>query len=527
MTATETIILQPSRTSHRRPVSKARTVPRVLTDIPIAAILILQAFMSIRLLHASIANGDESLYIYSGHQLIHEFWHGGGSPYYETYFSGAPVIYPVLAAMADHIGGLMLVRLMSLAFMLTATGLLYATTRRLFGYWPAAVAIGLFASLGITQSLGVLATYDTMALMLMAAAAYCAVRAATSTSARWLLLVPALMLAANATKYASLLFDPVIIIMAALLLRPASWRRVTQRAAVLASTTVVMLSVVALLAGTSYIKGMLATTLARKSGNAGVQFGWSVATPIQVLLNSWDWVGPVVCLGALALLVAGSFQRERKHLALLGLCVTAGLLVVLEYVHLRSLVSANKHEDFGAWFMCIAAGYALARGAELARPWYGKLPFIAAAVAATAAVAVTYVAKPPGAGGGSNVIIPQAQAMRPYLTSPGSREFLLAGQQGALEIPYYLHVSIPWNHVTNDNYIKYQVPGHPDTFLTGSAGFKAAIRGHYFALISFPAGALVNGNDRSYVAVVRSTPGYILVSTVGGPTYIYAPDYPR
>ena len=82
--------------------------------------------------------------------------------------------------------------------------------------------------------------------------------------------------------------------------------------------------------------------------------------------------------------------------------------------------------------------------------------------------------------------------------------------------------------MTNDNYIKYQVPGHPDTFLTGSAGFKAAIRGHYFALISFPAGALVNGNDRSYVAVVRSTtPGYILVSTVGGPTYIYAPDYPR
>ena len=110
--------------------------------------------MSFRLLHASFANGDESLYIYSGHQLIHEFWHGGGSPYYETYFSGAPVIYPVLAAMADHIGGLVLVRLMSLAFILTATGLLYATARRLFGYWPAVVAIGLFAALGITQSLG-------------------------------------------------------------------------------------------------------------------------------------------------------------------------------------------------------------------------------------------------------------------------------------------------------------------------------------------------------------------------------------
>ena len=61
--------------------------------------------------------------------MIHELWHGGGSPYYETFFSGAPVLYPVLAAMLDHVGGLVLVRLMSGVFMLGATWLLYATTR--------------------------------------------------------------------------------------------------------------------------------------------------------------------------------------------------------------------------------------------------------------------------------------------------------------------------------------------------------------------------------------------------------------
>ena len=88
-----------------------------------------------------------------------------------------PVIYPVLAAMLDHLGGLTLVRLVSGVFMLTATGLLYATARHLFGYWPAVIAAGLFASLGITQGLGAYATFDAMALMLMAFAAYCAVRA--------------------------------------------------------------------------------------------------------------------------------------------------------------------------------------------------------------------------------------------------------------------------------------------------------------------------------------------------------------
>ena len=153
VTATETIILQPSRTSHRRPVSKARTVPRVLTDVPVAAVLITAGFhVNPTAPRWRIANGDEASTSTRGHQLIHELWHGGGSPYYETYFSVRPSHLPGASRDADHIGGLVLVRLMSLAFMLTATGLLYATTRRLFGYWPAVVAIGLVRSRSASRS---------------------------------------------------------------------------------------------------------------------------------------------------------------------------------------------------------------------------------------------------------------------------------------------------------------------------------------------------------------------------------------
>ena len=197
-------------------------VPKVIAAVPLVAILALQVALSARLLPVfSAASGDESLYIYAGHQEIYELFHGGGSPYYEDWFSGSPVIYPVLAAMADHVGGLMLVREMSMAFMLTATALLYATTRRLFGYWPAVTAAGLFTALGITQGLGVLATYDAMSLALMAFAAYCAVRAGNG-GARWLLVVPLALLAANATSYATLLFDPVVIVLAALMLHGAA-----------------------------------------------------------------------------------------------------------------------------------------------------------------------------------------------------------------------------------------------------------------------------------------------------------------
>ena len=41
-----------------------------------------------------------------------------------------PSIYPVLAAMLDHVGGLALVRAVSGLFMLIATGLLFATARQ-------------------------------------------------------------------------------------------------------------------------------------------------------------------------------------------------------------------------------------------------------------------------------------------------------------------------------------------------------------------------------------------------------------
>ena len=295
------------RTSHRRHAN-ARAFPWAFSATHIAAILVIQTVLSIRLLYSSIASGDEALYIYSGHQLIRELWHGGGSPYYETYFSGAPVIYPVLAAMVDQIGGLVLVRLMSCVFMLVATGLLFMTARQIFGYWPAVTGAGLFVALGITQGMGVLATYDAMALMLMALAAWSAVRAANSTG--WFLAVPAILLLANATKYPSLLFDSVVIVLAGLRLREEGWRRVGQRITVLSSVTVSLIVIAVALAGTSYLKGIMFTTLARSSGQAGVQFGWDSATPLQVAKYSWSLMGIVVCLGFAALAVSLLLERR-------------------------------------------------------------------------------------------------------------------------------------------------------------------------------------------------------------------------
>lgn len=79
--------------SRSRPRGEARAkplaVPKVLSVLPLVVILGVQVVLSSRLLHIfSAASGDESLYIYAGHQEIYELFHGGGAP---TTRTGSPV----------------------------------------------------------------------------------------------------------------------------------------------------------------------------------------------------------------------------------------------------------------------------------------------------------------------------------------------------------------------------------------------------------------------------------------------------
>ena len=67
-------------------------------------------------------------YLWAGHLEWAHWLHGTPLPPFPAYFSGAPVIYPPLGALADSVGGLAGARILSLVFMLGATALLWATT---------------------------------------------------------------------------------------------------------------------------------------------------------------------------------------------------------------------------------------------------------------------------------------------------------------------------------------------------------------------------------------------------------------
>ena len=80
--------------------------------------LIVQALLTLRLVRADTAFQDEALDLWAGHLQWANWLHGTAIPPFPYYFSGAPVIYPPLGALADHAGGLTAARALSLVFML-------------------------------------------------------------------------------------------------------------------------------------------------------------------------------------------------------------------------------------------------------------------------------------------------------------------------------------------------------------------------------------------------------------------------
>lgn len=326
----------------------------------VCAILVIQALLSLR--NNNTAFVDEALYLYSGHLELGQLVHGTptGDNFW-AFFSGAPVLYPVLGAAADGIGGLFAARLLSLAFMLGATCMLYLITRRMLGTRAAICAAALFCCTEPVIFVGNLATYDAPALFLLSLATWIVVRFAHTTWPVYLLaILPASL--AVATKYAALMFVPAVLVLAFLTAFPRFGWRALIRPAALAAGIAAVLYVALRLAGENAMRGLEVTTTSRAQGRNTVS---------QVLDHSAQWGGAlfIISLVGAAFLIAmprahglaylPADRRLRVSVAAL-LCGTA-LMAPLYQAHLHTTVSLQKHIGFGLFFAAPLAGYALAR----------------------------------------------------------------------------------------------------------------------------------------------------------------------
>jgi Dolichyl-phosphate-mannose-protein mannosyltransferase len=348
----------PSETAGARRHGRAAKL-RVPASLALLAVLAIQAALSLRLVRADTAFEDEATYLWAGHLEWANVLHGTPLPQFPAYFSGAPVLYPPIGALADSVAGLTGARVLSLVFMLGATVTLWATTGRLFGRRAAFFAAALFAALGPTLHLGAFATYDAMSIFLVTLAAWFVVHAGQRQDATgWMIAAGATLALADATAYTYALFDIVVLLLALVIAFPqpggrfAAWRPLT-----ILAVTAVLLTPALLIGGSRYLHGIEQTTIFRTGG---------ADSPLTVLAQSWSWTGIIVIAAACGAVYSWVTGPGRAQAWMLTLLAGAALLVPVEQASLHTTASLNKHVDLGVWFAAIAAGYAVDKLIEAA-----------------------------------------------------------------------------------------------------------------------------------------------------------------
>lgn len=489
---------------HPQVGAEDRTPPRRRVNLrwPLLAALAAQTALTVRLTWANTAFQDEALYLRAGHLEWARWLHGTPIPDFPSYFSGAPVIYPPIAALADNLGGLAAARILSLCLMLGVTTLLWTTSARLFGQRAALLATGLFATLAGAQFLGAFATYDAIALFLLALAVWLGVRSADCEfRARTVLLIASGMTlaVADAVKYATVLFTPVVIVVVALAVSRKQ-RVGTAMAAALATlgSWLVLIAISLLAGGHDYWLGITASTLDRPQSDA---------TTATILQRSYVWTSLILILAVLgALLAIRTKERGRFLPAILAAAV---LLVPAEQARLHTTVSLQKHVVFGAWFAAIAAGYAMARLSRV-DPGWGWAPVMALPIAASTLFGSI------GQADALYQVWPRSTEVISYLRSavhshPGN----YLAEDYDVEA-YYLRNEVPQQRWSSTYYFSYPGEG------SGPAAYRAAITKHYFALIVLDFGDTA-AMDRQITADIARAGGYYVLARAGKFT-IWAPD---
>lgn len=472
--------------------------------LALVPLLALQAGLSLWLTRLNTAFMDEATYINTGHAELAGLLHGVYVPQFPALLSGAPVVYPPLAAVADSVAGLTGARLVSLAFMLVTTGLLWSTSRRLLGSNVAFWGTLLWAGAAPTLFLGALATYDSMALFLLVAAFWCATRAAEVKGARFitalgvcgLLLVLAVM-----AKYASLLWEPTVLLVAALLIgRRRGWRiAALAGGALLAGTGGVLFGLYGL-AGPVYRRGVDFTTLERHADH--------VRTSL-ILGDTARLIGAATLLALIgAALLTYRFGRSDPALAIVAwLLALAVLLAPLNELRLHTVTSLFKHTGFGLAFAVLPAGYAVARlwdavraGRASSRRWVGLTGSVA--MVGVIAAGLLYL----GTGA--------AQSSAQFRSWPNASRILPALRRLTHDGGFYLS--------DEDSIFLYYTSARPrqwaDTFYlhyrsaAGLAAYRLALEQHHFRLVLFSF-AYTPGLDDRLDHLLGRIPGYRLVAT--------------
>jgi len=438
-------------------------------------ILVVQAVLSLRLQNTAFE--DEALYLYVGHVELDHFRYGTPvPPGFTAYFSGSPLLYPVLAAAVESVFGLAGARALSLVFMLGATAVLYSLTRLLFNERAGLCAAAAFATTQSTLFLGNFATYDAAAIFLLALAAWIVVRTAPNSAIAACFLAAPVAALAVAVKYAALMFLPTVAMLAALAAFPhRRWGGLVLRGILLPAVTAAILAGALVLAGDDYLHAVRITTTARAAGGAD---------PVDLFLDCLEWGGGFLALALLGTVAyawqesmdemprirrAGNRGRPWRLALGLLLCGTAVLAPAYQ-MHLHTSVSLHKHIGYGLLFAAPMAGVGLSRmvGAHFRYPQLAILAWVM-----LLALGITQSQDLYHAWADSTRMVATLKSQ----LKPGGRYLV-----ESVSVPqYYLRAESTPDQWTSTYAITYM--DRKGRRLFGERGYQAALRAAYFDVI--------------------------------------------
>jgi 4-amino-4-deoxy-L-arabinose transferase-like glycosyltransferase len=473
---------------------------------PLLLILVLQTVLAYQLSNSAFE--DESLYLYAGHRELALELHG--TPTYDSYpsyFSGAPFLYPIIAAGLDHLGGLEAARALSLVFLLATTGIVWTITRRLYGRAPSILAAAVFATSAPTLFLSRFATYDAMTIFLLAAAFWIVVRTIRMPVVAVLAAAPVLAFAV-AVKYAALLYVPTVIAAAGLTVpalvggHRSAWVRGLLRAVLLtAGVTALLVAAYASLSPDMKL-GITQTTTNRDLGG----------DPVSAIVRlSMVWCGWVFVLAVVGTVFEVLRHRERARILLATTLAATALLATLYQAHLHKMQSLHKHLGFGLMFAAPLAGMAIASLDRLQdRDARRRLPGLALGITAVLALYAGHAVKPLYDGWPNSSAM--VDVIRP-LVHDGHERYLAEEN----EVPrYYLRDKTqPYEWFTTFFFTYTAKSGQS---LGGTDAYQAALKDHYFNLVILDHGPTSALDDQLDKTLKAPGSGYRLVAAVPGQT---------
>ena len=290
------------------------------------------------------ANGpfvDEGLYIVAGMRVLDGKALSDG---YITWFNGSPFVWPVIAALGHHLGGLSGARVMAV-ILSTVTLVAFAKTAdNLLGRSVSAWCAVSFSVNGLFLALAHFAVYDVAALAGLALSMWCVTRSSASDASIWTIGAGIAFAGAVIAKFGSML---MIVPLLGLLVAVRGVQNSLRASAVFLTVAGVIVAAYFWLCFGSVVPASsanyLGQTFGRSRGHIAV---------LQIVFG----VAPIA-LASVGALVA---WRRGKRL-LIVTCLLAVVLYPAFHLYTANFVSAQKHVVAGFLFAYLLAGLALER----------------------------------------------------------------------------------------------------------------------------------------------------------------------